>query len=60
MLGSRYRIGASLYPLLGVIALDHSCYAVLLAVDPDLTIVIDVGLKKDPGAGYGDTVYLFG
>jgi hypothetical protein len=32
----------------------------LLAVNPDLTIVIDVGLKKDPGAGYGDAVYLFG
>ena len=33
---------------------------ILFAIDPDFTVVIDVGLKKDPGAGYGDTIYLFG
>jgi hypothetical protein len=51
MFGSRDSLGAHLDPLRSIDTVDHTRWSIDLAIDPDLAVVIDVGLEKHSGVG---------
>jgi hypothetical protein len=51
VLGARHRVGADFHSLLGVDADDHASRSIDFAIDPNLPLVVDIRLEKQPGIG---------
>src|SRR5688500_60268 len=60
MLGAGLRFGAHLYSLLCVDADDRPCRPFELAIDPNLTVVINVGLEPYAVIAQRQAIHLLG